>query len=623
MATIVVGEGRRSSQFARKYPPLLTLVLAVLIALVILPSALNLPQANPSQTLEYAPIPPADDKPPPPNSSNLSSLGLASSSGVAGDTTGGGGPGPGDDPRLQQRTAATKHCIQNPDGTARETEDLQSPPCVSTYNGDNGGATYQGVTKSDITILLYADGSGDGASNTNGYPSNSQAGDATNPIGPLYQDTEAPASGTDNVVLRNARIMSRYFNDRFQTYNRHVHVWVYWSKKGTGVEGRRADAEDVTSGRVMPVPFAYLDQATFEGNNAVFTDAMSRRGVMNFGSYALGNQPNAFYNKFKPKVWGYFPDTEHKADEFVSYLCKNVVPFPVTDSGNFGQTGNGRPRKYGLMYTSDPRFPNLRQFTDLVRAGLKACGADLSPNEYTYPVAGLTIYAGQNPDYAVQNVAKMRADGVSTIIWTGGVETYTSKAAASTSYLPEWIIAGDSAIDGFFSTSNQDQTAFNHAWIVSNTERVDRTQDTPAYQAYRQVDPAYPAVDVDFPPMYLDFFQLFKAIQIAGPKLGPSSVDKGFHAIPPRASGTPYTPACYYDPGDFTCMKDATLEFWDSGGRPPTSQESTGCWRMVRGGQRFVAYQWPEGNDMSNKSAGTDHPCNGYDGGILVGAGAP
>lgn len=619
MAAIVVGDARRASQFARKYPPLVTLLLALLIALVVLPSALNLPQANPSQTLEYAPIPPSDEKPPP-NNSNLSSLGLANSSGVADDSVGGEGPGSADSGLLNQKTERTKRCVGNP---PRETEDPESPPCVATFNGDNGGSTYQGVTKDEITVLLYADGSGDGASNTNGYTNSSQAGDNTNPIGPLYQDTEAKPKDTDNLVVRNARILSRYFNDRFQTYNRHVHVWVFWSKKGSGVEGRRADAEDVTSGRVMPVPFAYLDQASFEGNNGVFLDAMSRRGVLNFGSYVLGNQSNRFYVRFAPKVWGYFPDNEHKADQFVSYICKNMVPFKVTDSGNVGTLGNGNPRKYGLMYTSDPRFPNLRQFTDLVREGLKACGANMSSNEYTYPVAGVTINAGQNPDYAAENVARMRADGVTTIVWTGGVETYTSKAAGQTGYLPEWIIAGDSVIDGFFSTTSQDANAFNHAWVVSNATREDRFQDTPAYQAYREVDPQYPASDVDFPAMYKDFFQMFKAIQVAGPKLGPSTIDRGLHAVPKVPSGTPYYPACYYDLNDYTCIKDATLMYWDTGGRPPSSQQASGCWRMLENGRRFPAYQWPERNDFTNKSRSADQPCNGYSSSILIGAGLP
>ena len=53
-------------EWARKYPPLLALAVALLIALTVLPSSLNLPQSNPTETLEYAPVPPEDSENPPP-----------------------------------------------------------------------------------------------------------------------------------------------------------------------------------------------------------------------------------------------------------------------------------------------------------------------------------------------------------------------------------------------------------------------------------------------------------------------------------------------------------------------------------------------------------------------------
>ena len=66
--------------------------MALVLAIAVLPSALNLPQTNPTQTLEYAPVPPEDDDVPPP-AGNLSSLGLGQSSGVAADAEGGDGAG--------------------------------------------------------------------------------------------------------------------------------------------------------------------------------------------------------------------------------------------------------------------------------------------------------------------------------------------------------------------------------------------------------------------------------------------------------------------------------------------------------------------------------------------------
>ena len=80
----------RRSQWARRYPPLLSIIVALVIVFAVLPSSLNLPQTNPTQTLEYAPVPP-DKKNDTPPQGNLASLGLAGSQSLEGDGALGGG----------------------------------------------------------------------------------------------------------------------------------------------------------------------------------------------------------------------------------------------------------------------------------------------------------------------------------------------------------------------------------------------------------------------------------------------------------------------------------------------------------------------------------------------------
>src|SRR2546430_4241672 len=138
MASVAApGQGspsKATSQLARKYPPLLALGIVVFIALFILPSALNLPQTNPTQTLEYAPVPPNNDKNPPPANGNLSSLGLAGSSSLqGGPNEGGTGNGgladlPGVGPGGPGKSPRTKRCAGNP---PRQSEDPLSPPCAA------------------------------------------------------------------------------------------------------------------------------------------------------------------------------------------------------------------------------------------------------------------------------------------------------------------------------------------------------------------------------------------------------------------------------------------------------------------------------------------------------------
>src|SRR5687768_11157954 len=142
-----------AGEWSRKYPPLVAILVALILAVAVLPSSLNLPQTNPTQTLEYAPVPPEDEEATPPQG-NLNSLGLAGSQsiegeGAVGGELGGGLPeGIGDNP-------ATYRCVGSP---PRQTEDPLSPPCVPYFEGDNFGDTYQGVTEDEVKLVLYFDG---------------------------------------------------------------------------------------------------------------------------------------------------------------------------------------------------------------------------------------------------------------------------------------------------------------------------------------------------------------------------------------------------------------------------------------------------------------------------------
>src|SRR5581483_5682288 len=114
----------------RRYPPLAASVVALALAVFALPSALNLPQANPGQTLEYAPVPGSSNSG---QSGNFAGLGLGQ-----GGQAQGGGLAPPPAPAGTGSQPSGKQCVGNP---PRQTEDPLSPPCVAFYSGNNGGAT--------------------------------------------------------------------------------------------------------------------------------------------------------------------------------------------------------------------------------------------------------------------------------------------------------------------------------------------------------------------------------------------------------------------------------------------------------------------------------------------------
>lgn len=573
---------------ATRYPPLVFLAAALVLALLALPSALILPQANPAQTLEYAPVPGSSNQ----SSGNFAGLGLGSSSTLGANGIGGTGlpNGSGTNPSSYQ-------CVGSP---PRQTEDPLAPPCVAFFNGDNGGATYQGVTRSQITVLFYLDA---------GW--NYQDCGAAPTSAGYYDLSAGQSDGT--CVSRILAGWERYFNQRFATYNRVVRFWMYYST-AMDPAGRRSDASD-NFNRLHPFAVVGAPTAFVGGYADSYQQAMNQHGVLYFTAAAF--EPTAYYRRYAPLLWGYSPSLEEQARNWASYVCTQIKPY---QSSFAGSALNGRPRKYGAIETSDSTKPLLEQFQATALSYVQSeCG--IQPFDTAkYPIDGFYFYSGPESQsystYAQPAMAKFSSDNITTILWPGGYEVQLSMAAAQLHYYPEWVTAGDGNSDAWNTGTEQDPTAWMHDIVVTPLPRIEDPSGSSSscVQAYHSAEPTAPSTDIRYACAYYPgIFQMFVGIQVAGPRLTPSAVDQGFHAIPPHPSHDPETPACYYDPGDYTCVKDGTAQYWDStypntydlGGRP-------GCYRMPLGGARYVTGGWPDRDAAAGRSS--SDPCNGYEG---------
>lgn len=605
MASVVVAP-RAGSQIARKGSPLVLLVAGLLIALIVLPSALNLPQTNPSPTLEYAPVPPTDEDTPPPVG-NFDNFGLGDSSSIGTDGALGGGGGGSSAPGTNK---GQKRCVQTPKGI-KQTEDPLAPPCQATYPDctKNGGATYQGVTGQEIKILFYFD--------SNITDVGTSRGDEARPTNE-YFDLAGEEQPDEHVYVRLLRGWQKYFFDRYQTYCRVPHFYVYFGSSSTaGPEAKRGDAAD-NYDRIKP--FAVVSDSL--SSNDAYLEAMARRGVLQFGSF-LGRE-NSFYSRFPKLVWNYAPTLELQAEQYVDFFCKQIKPYKKTTFAG----GNlvGKDRRYGLVYSDDPNHPELRKLQKIVMDGIKAKCPITQPGGIPIATWKPCCYADDNatlPGYAVDGMSKFsdpnQAGGpVTTIIWPGGIESKFGEQAANRQYFPEWIQLGDAQIDGFVGQQYQNQQAFNrHAVVVSwQTKTIDLEQE-PCFLAYKDADPAAPDADVRGRAcsLYQRLRQLFTGIQVAGPRLGPTSIDKGYHAIPRIASESPDTPACFYNLNDYTCVKDGITMWWDAFAKAPNNADP-GCWKMVNNAQRYLIGEFPAKEYWSTVS-GADQ-CNGYGGRALT-----
>jgi hypothetical protein len=596
----------RGSDWQRKYPPMITLVVALLIALTVLPSSLNVQQPNPSQTLEYAPVPPKDDEPPPPQG-NFSDLGLGSSEGIGEEpvptTLPAPPPGGGGNP-------TTKRCVGNP---PRQTEDPLAPPCVAFFNGDNFGETYQGVTGEEVRLVFYSDG--------NIQELGCSGGTCPRPNNVIYDllEPENPdddeGADSKHLIVKALRVWQRYFNERFQTYGRLVHFYAAFGPSDAEItpEQRRADAAQIYA---QTKPFAVISDVN--ENQDAFLQAMAQKGVLNFGS--LFGRPREFYEQYPKLIWGYEPSIEQQALQYSSYVCQKVMPHPSALNGNSDRIGGddkGKPRVYGIIKTSDPAFANLQQLASAVERQIKDCGVKVASTA-EFPRCCYAKDNSMTHEYANVQMADFQEKGVTTVLWLGGVNGYYGVAADTIGYQPEWIILGDTQLEGnnpprLMSTNN---TWHQRAIAVTAQVFEPALSQQVCYQAFREVDQEYPEADLGFTcGYYKSLFQFFVGVQVAGPRLGPTSIDKGFHAIPAIRSEDPRVPACFYLPGDYSCVKDAQAEIWDSGGQAP-GDSRPGCWRSIQAGKRSLPNEWPEGN-IDAQITGQEQ-CNGYSESVLI-----
>ena len=592
---------RSRSQRARNLPPLGVTAVAMLALLAVFPSALNIPQTNPGETLEYAPVPPDDDQPPPAASGNLSSLGLGSTSSLgeaASDNDAGpppvGGPGVG-------RTPSTKRCVGTP---PRQTADPMSPPCVAHFAGDNGGSTHQGVTRDEIRILIYKDTCGGGEPGSCVCDASRDPGDCPREG---YHDLADAPTGEEKFGLTSMRNYQRFFNDRFQTYGRFVHLIVFFSRDESTAtpERRRADAAENAK---TVKPFAVVNLTL--PSAAAYDEVMASKGIVVFRgplnlASAVGIEED-YYQKYPKFIWSVAPSIEVRARQYSDLVCKQIVNRPVTFSGD--PTYQGRPRKLGFYYTTDPTWPSQLEFQRLVKAQIQACGGVFAMEGSYEVICGPCGTSGQGD--AGDVAAQFKAAEITTVIWPGGLNDQFSKTASGLRYFPEIVMAGDGASDSSPGGQIQAPEVWANAIAATGYVRADIPAERPCYQAAKEAQPEAEDQEVllDGCGIYDSLLQLFTGIQVAGPKLTPTSLDKGYHAIPRVESPDPRVPACYYEPGDYTCIKDASLGWWDPGGRDPAGN-TPGCWRMMDEGKRYLTGAWPERDLASRRRPGVD-VCN-------------
>ncbi len=447
--------------------------------------------------------------------------------------------------------ARVRACVGDP---PRQTEDPQSPPCANYFDGDNGGATWQGVTEDEIRIA---------------FP-NAFFGHTADTI----------------------RALEDHFNQRYEFYGRKLVLLGYNPTDGTFAHPNPAsmiaDAVKVDEEMRAFASLGYLDR---KGSEFHYYDELARRGVISVAGRLVNNGTEARMQQFAPYQWNVMPPIEVAMSLVGSAVCQTLAPHPP-DGG--GPTIQSAPeRVFGLIVNTaaDGTAPPF----DVLVGRLSSCGVELAAF-HDDPTA--------SPD-TTGAVLRMRDAGVTSVICLCPPDTaregYT-QAATQQLYFPEWVMSSYLNMDldnSYHGTLPEQQE--NVLGVTIWNRRLPR-QQMPWWWAWKEQrpdeDPAG-GTYYDSAARYAQLLLLASGIQLAGPELTPENFERGLHGARfpnPGAGGPPYFQARVgFEGGRHTMIADASL-FWYSateGGTVDPAVPGAVC--FVRGGLRYPVGGFPSG----------------------------
>ncbi|MGH2812338.1 MAG: hypothetical protein ACRDI1_06455 [Actinomycetota bacterium] len=452
-----------------------------------------------------------------------------------------------------------RRCVGDP---PRQTEDPKSPPCVPYFDGDNGGATWKGVTANEIVVAW--------------------------PELVFFED----------VQVMNALV--NHFNSRYEFYGRKIKLVSFPPRDGfyaTPNPGNmQADAIHVDE---EIGAFASLSYAARFGAEHHYYDELARRQIVSIAHRASAIGTEARYRRFDPYEWNTQPSIDVMLRLYGEFACKTLNNRPPAYAG-FPQNAPAE-RVFGLIYNegTDGTTPPIEIFKEVI----EACGIDLAA-EFKLRETLDSAQRAQNSAAAIGQMSQAQPQVTSIICWcdVSNVRDGLMPAASSQGYQPEWLISTyiDNDVDNSFRNTTPDQA--NNVIGISYRDKWLPNEDTSWWAAMREGNPGYTPGDSQGYSMnarYQSLLTLSSGIQLAGPRLTPETFRDGLHGANfpnPGADGPPNYQARMGFPGGRHTLTSSATMIWYGRSEPATVERGErGAICYVAKGDRHDLGDWPSG----------------------------
>ena len=437
-----------------------------------------------------------------------------------------------------------------------------SPACVQ-FSGNNGGATYRGVTADTITVAIRE---GNNREDPNEDDEDSE-------LEKKAEEAGISASPADR--RRELDTLVAYFNKNYQLYGRQVKL-VRYTGRGDGQAEIAGGGQEAANSDAVKVAQEIKAFADLSALTQPYMDALVRQKVLAIGGLHM---PQSYYKARAPYAWGQLVDCTTLMNSAVDLLAKRLAPNQNAErAGSAGM--RAKPRKYGLIFPDDAVYS---QCINEARPKLKAAGIEFAKEiRYALQFAKLQQEA---PNMAAQ----LKAAGVTTLVLVTDplLPFFLTGSATQQDYYPEWFVSGtigtDADVAGQFYDADQWQNALGQSYLTG----LGSGKNTEAHRAFASMKNGSPTSLVDL--TYQTLMMLFIGLQQAGPNLNPSTFAQGLFSY---GKHTGDYGQWSFGPNDYTSTDDAREFYFDPKALSPFNNRPGRC-VPVSGGKRFVGASWP------------------------------
>jgi hypothetical protein len=458
----------------------------------------------------------------------------------------------------------TSHCVRG----RQFGELVQAPPCTPAFVGNNGGATWSGVTGNSILLVYYRE-------------KDNPAVKAIEESVGLYSD---PAD-----QQRFLPVAEQFINSHFELYGRKLHIQFYQGNCTPAPNDPTCYRNDADALAALH-PFAVLYDNN--SNSGEFFDQLSKDHVLNWGGWHFAD---SFNSAHRPWHWDVLMGGDAQAEITGEYWCKKLAGKPARFAGDPAGALQLQTRRVAIPV---PDYPVTVESANHLAAIINSC----APN--TAEVIAYSSDTTTATTQATNDVVKEKQHGDTSILWFSDpiAPVYGTTAEAQQGYYPEEVLVGSGLLDYDVLGQLYNPSEWKHAFGPSDLyNALPFTKTDAAIVWHTQGQSGDPYSSANLPWGYLQAISYI--LNLTGPNLNPGTFEaaafKGPYFSPYDTLHDVYHAYVKWGPdpsqaGAYAGTTDQREVYWDGTATSPLNNKP-GAYISLNGGRRYHPGSWTSG----------------------------